>query len=135
MEIIAYKQEVPCGFPSPALDYMEERIDLNKAFIKHPLSTFIIDCSGDSMINAFIPPKAKLIVDRSVKPVNGQIVLAILNGEFTVKFLKKNDLKCWLVAGNRNYKDIEITGEMDFEIWGVITHIITDTKDVVKCMV
>ena len=134
MEILYYEAAVKAGFPSPAMDYLEERIDLTKEFIKHPLSTFLVDCSGDSMINAFIPPKAKLIVDRSLNPRNGDIVLAVLNGEFTVKFLKKNEHRCWLIPANSKYREIEVTPEMDMQIWGVITHVITDGKDLRKCM-
>src|SRR5688572_12420122 len=110
MDINNYAVAVPAGFPSPALDYQEERIDLNKCFVKHPLSTFMVECTGDSMINAFIPPKARLIVDRSLTPKNGDIVLAVVNGEFTVKFLQKNDYKCRLIPANRKYTEIEITG-------------------------
>src|SRR4051812_39618575 len=111
--------KIPAGFPSPALDYMEERIDLNKAFIPHPLATFLIQCTGDSMINAFIPPNAYLLVDRSRAAQNGDIVLAVLNGEFTVKFIKKNPHKCWLVPANSKYPETEITPAMDFQVWGV----------------
>ncbi len=132
--ILSYDFKVPAGFPSPAMDYIQERIDLNKEFIKHPLSTFIIQCEGLSMINAFIPPKAKLIIDRSLTPQNGDIVLAVLNGEFTVKFLKKNDYKCWLCPANSKYPETEITEEMDMQIWGVVTNIITNTNDVKSCM-
>ena len=132
--IISYDFQVPAGFPSPAMDYMQERIDLNKEFIPHPLSTFIIESTGYSMINAFIPPRARLIVDRSITAKNGDIVLAALNGEFTVKFLKKNDHKCWLVPANSKFKEIEITAEMDMQIWGVVTNIITTVKDVKSCM-
>jgi DNA polymerase V len=132
--ILSYDFKVPAGFPSPAMDYIQERIDLNKEFIKHPLSTFIIQCEGLSMINAFIPPKAKLIIDRSLTPQNGDIVLAVLNGEFTVKYLKKNTYKCWLVPANSKFKEIEITPEMDMQIWGVVTNIITNVNDVKSCM-
>ena len=132
--ILSFDCKVPAGFPSPALDYIQERIDLNKEFIKHPLSTFIIESAGYSMINAFIPPKARLIVDRSITPKNGDIVLAFLNGEFTVKFLKKNKYKCWLVPANSKFKEIEITDEMNMQIWGVVTHIITNVNDVRSCM-
>ena len=132
--ILSYDFKVPAGFPSPAMDYIQERIDLNKEFIKHPLSTFIIQCEGLSMINAFIPPKAKLIIDRSLTPQNGDIVLAVLNGEFTVKYLKKNTYKCWLVPANSKFKEIEITQEMDMQIWGVVTNIITNVNDVKSCM-
>lgn len=132
--ILSYDFKVPAGFPSPAMDYLQERIDLNKEFIKHPLSTFIISCEGYSMINAFIPPEAKLIIDRSLTPQNGDIVLAVLNGEFTVKFLKKNNYKCWLVPANSKFKEIEITPEMDMQIWGVVTNIITNVNDIKSCM-
>ncbi|HMG67538.1 MAG TPA: translesion error-prone DNA polymerase V autoproteolytic subunit [Chitinophagaceae bacterium] len=134
METKYYQAEVKAGFPSPALDYMEERINLNDVLIQHPLSTFIIECSGDSMINAFIPPKAKLIVDKSITAQNGDIVVAVMNGDFTVKFLKKNDIKCWLIPGNSKYREIEITEEMNLQIWGVVVKIIIDPKDVRKCM-
>lgn len=133
-EILSFSFKVPAGFPSPAMDYMEERIDLNKVFIQHPLATFLIESEGTSMINAFIPPKAKLIVDRSLTPQNGDIVLAVVNGEFTVKFLKKNEHKCWLCPANSKYPEIEITEEMNMQIWGVVTTILTDTKDVKRCM-
>jgi DNA polymerase V len=132
--ILYYDCKVPAGYPSPALDYLEKRIDLNEEFIKHPLSTFIVECEGLSMMNAYIPPKARLIVDRSLTPQNGDIVLAVLNGEFTVKFLKKNTHKCWLVPANSKFKEIEITPGMDIQIWGVVTHIITNTTDVRSCM-
>ena len=132
--IALFSNKVHAGFPSPAMDYMEERIDLNKEFIKHPLATFIVECTGDSMINAFIPPNAKLIVDRSLSPRSGDIVLAVINGEFTVKFLKKNDYNCFLVPANNKYKEIKVLPEMNMEVWGVVTSIITDTRDVKKCM-
>ena len=132
--ILSYDFKVPAGFPSPAMDYMQERIDLNKEFIPHPLSTFIIESAGYSMINAFIPPKARLIVDRSLTAKNGDIVLAVLNGEFTIKYLKKNQYKCWLIPANSKFKEIEITTEMDMQIWGVVTHIITNANEVRSCM-
>ena len=131
--IMYYRANVPAGFPSPALDYLEERIDLNKELIKHPLSTFIVDCEGTSMINAFIPPKARLVVDKSITPKNGDIVLAVLNGEFTVKYLKKNEHKCWLVPANKKYKEIEITAEMNMQVWGVVVAILINPNDVKEC--
>ena len=113
---------------------MQERIDLNKEFVPHPLSTFIIESTGYCMINAFIPPSARLIVDRSVTAKNGDIVLAVLDGEFTVKFLKKNNYKCWLVPANSKFKEIEITAEMNMQIWGVVTNIITNANELRSCM-
>jgi len=134
LELPYFSIKVKAGFPSPALDYMEEKLDLNDIFIKHPQSTFIVECTGDSMIGAFIPQGAKLIVDRSLTPNNGDIVLAVVNGEFTVKFLKKNDYKCFLVPANKKYREIEITDAMNMQVWGVVTTIMTETKDVRKCM-
>lgn len=133
IELPFFSTKVKAGFPSPANDYLEERIDLNKVIIKHPLSTFIVECEGDSMVNAFIPPKAKLVVDRSVKPKNGDIVLAIINGEFTVKYLKQNEFKCWLMPANKKYPEIQITPEMEMQVWGVVIHILIDPKDT-RCM-
>ena len=133
LEIPYVQSKVKAGFPSPANDYLEERIDLNREIIRHPLSTFIIDCEGDSMVNAFIPPKCRLLVDRSVKPNNGDIVLAILNGDFTVKYFKKNDLRCWLVPANKKYRDIEITQEMEMQVWGVVIQILINPNDT-RCM-
>lgn len=132
--ISTFNAAVPAGFPSPALDYQEDRISLDDTYIKHPLSTFLIECTGNSMVGAFIPPRARLLVDKSITPQNGDIVVAEWNGEFTVKFLKKNDYRCWLIAANRSYPDIEIRGEQELRVWGVVTAIITDPKDVRYCM-
>jgi DNA polymerase V len=134
MELLYYETAVPAGFTSPALDYLEERIDLTRELIRHPLSTFIVECTGDSMMGAFIPPKARLLVDRSLTAVNGNIVVAVLNGEFTVKFIRKNDHACWLVPANSKYPEIRIHSDMEMEVWGVVTHIITDTQELRKCM-
>jgi len=134
MDLLYYETALPAGFPSPALDYMEERIDLSRELIDHPLSTFIVECTGDSMMGAFIPPKARLLVDRSLTAENGNIVVAVLNGEFTVKFLRKNDHWCWLVPANSKYPEIKISEEMEMQIWGVVTYIITDAQDLRQCM-
>ena len=123
------------GIPSPARDYPEERIDLNKLLVPHPQATFIVRSEGDSMINAFIPHTALLVIDRSVIPRNGDIVLAALNGELTVKYLKKNDHKCWLCPANSKYRETEITPDMNMVIWGVVTGIITDPKDLMHVRV
>ena len=132
--ILSVDFPVPAGFPSPAMDYMQKRIDLNEELIKHPLSTFMCETEGTSMINAFIPPKARLIIDRSLIPKNGDIVLASLNGEFTVKYLKKNDYKCWLCPANSKFPVIEITEEMNMQVFGVVTTILISPKDVRSCM-
>ena len=125
---------VPAGFPSPAADHFEEQIDLNKHLQKNPSATFFVRAQGNSMQDAFIADGSLLVVDRSIRAQHGHIILAVLNGEFTVKYLKKNAFKCWLVPGNRHYPETEITPEMNMQVWGVVTYIITDTKDVRRCM-
>lgn len=126
--MLEYHHHIASGFPSPALDYLQPRIDLNKEFVKHPLATFVVECEGNSMINAFIPPKARLLIDRSLTPANGDIILAVLNGEFIVRRLIKNPHKCYLRPENKKYPDIEILPETEMTIWGVVTYIITDTN-------
>lgn len=124
----------PTGFHSPAADYEQNRIDLNKEFIQHPLSTFLAECEGEySMINALIAPKSKLIIDRHITPKNGDIVVVVLNGEYIVRYLIKNEHKCFLYPANKKYKVIEVTSEMNMQIWGVVTFIVTNTNDV-KCL-
>lgn len=85
------------------------------------------------MVDAFISPKCKLVVDRSLTAKNGDIVFAVLNGEFTVKYFKKTGDRCWLSPANKAMKDIEITPETDMQIWGVVTTILIDTNDVNRC--
>lgn len=119
---------VPAGFPSPAADYAEQRINLNNELIQHPEATYVIRCIGDSMINAFIPPKCLLVVDRAVEAHNGDIVVAVINGEWMVKSLEKNDYQCKLLPANSRYPEIKVTPEMNMQIWGVVIHIISTPK-------
>ncbi len=117
---------VPAGFPSPAEDYVEGRIDLNRDLIKHPLSTFYIRVSGDSMIGAGIMPGALLVVDRAVESNDGHIVVARINDELCVKRLSIcDDGKVWLLSENEQYRPIEIKEGMDFEVWGRVLYSIS----------
>ena len=113
---------VAAGFPSPAEDHMESSLDLNQHLIKHPSATFYVYARGDSMISSGIHDGDMLVVDRSLETKNDSIVVAIINGEFTVKSISKINGKLYLIPHNTNYNPIEITEEMDFEIWGVVTH-------------
>ena len=115
---------VHAGFPSPADDYIEQKLDLNAYLIKHPAATFFVRVSGDSMIEAGIHPGDILIVDRAVEPQNNNVVIVLLTGELTVKRIRKRDGKLTLIPENGSYNPIEITEEMDFEIWGVVTNVI-----------
>jgi len=123
-EIYYYSSQVPAGFPSPAEDFLEKRLDLNDYLINNKAATFLIKVQGDSMINAGIFNGDILIIDRSVEAVHGKIVLGVLNGEFTVKRVEKKDGILYLSPENDKYKPLEITEEMSFVIWGVVTHAI-----------
>ena len=124
---------VKAGFPSPANDYLEEPIDLNTILMPHPLSTFLVDCEGDSMKDAFIPDKAKLIIDRSIQPKHGDVIVAVISGEFVVKYYCLTSSGCVLFPANKKYHPIKVTDEMNMIVWGVVTHILINTNDV-KCL-
>jgi DNA polymerase V len=121
---------IPAGFPSPAQDYMEEDIDLQKLLVDHPLATFLVRVKGKSMINAFIPEDALLVVDKSLKPKHNDIIVGLINGEFTVKYLIKKGSEIILQPANPAFKPITVTEEMNFTVWGVVSKIIIDPKKV-----
>jgi len=119
-----YASTVRAGFPSPADDYIERKLDLNQHLIKHPAATFFVKASGDSMIHAGIQSGDMLVVDRSLEPAHGRIVIAAINGELTVKRLSRQNNQVKLLAENPDYPPIDITDEQDLVIWGVVTHVI-----------
>lgn len=115
---------VPAGFPSPADDYIEGRIDLNRDLIRHPLATFYVRVSGDSM-EPVIQCGALIVVDRMLETKDGDIVIARVDAELCVKRLRiGDDGAVWLASENINYNPIVITEEMDFEVWGKVCHAI-----------
>jgi DNA polymerase V len=119
------KALVCAGFPSPAEDYMEQPLDLNEKLIKHPSATFMVRVSGNSMIGAGIHHGDLILIDRSLEAQHRNVVLAILNGEFTLKrLIKAPNGRLSLHAENSHYKPIHITEEMDFSVWGVATQVI-----------
>ena len=117
---------VHAGFPSPAADYTEEEIDIKAFLMPHPSSTFIMKIEGDSMIRANIPPNSYVVIDRSVKPLNNSIIVAVINGEITCKRLVKKGRTLLLVAENPKYEPITITEEMGFLVWGTVTRVLID---------
>jgi len=119
-----FLESVSAGFPSPADDYLESRLDLNDYLIRNPAATFFVRVSGDSMIEAGIYSGDILIVDRSLQPKEGSVIIAVIDGELLVKRLHFSKNKIYLLPENRNYKPIEITKEMGFEVWGVVTNVI-----------
>lgn len=116
--------KVPAGFPSPASDYLEGTLDLNKYLIAHPASTFFMRVGGDSMIGAGIYPEDIVIVDRSLEATNNKIIVAVYDGELTLKRLCIENDKYYLVSENDSYPLIEVNKELDFFVWGVVTFVI-----------
>ena len=121
-----YNAPVSAGFPSPADDYIECELDLNEHLIRYPAATFFVRVSGDSLIKALIAPGDILVVDRSLEARSGDIVVAILDGEFTAKRFLKKGHRITLLPENEQYPSIEIKEHMDFLVWGVATSLVRD---------
>jgi len=119
-----YSSKVPAGFPSPADDHMEEKLDLNTHLVKHPTATFFVKASGDSMVGAGIHDGDILVVDRSLEPRQGRVVIAAIDGQLTVKRLKIKGPKTFLVPENKKFRSIELNENNDVKIWGVVTSVI-----------
>jgi len=115
---------ISAGFPSPADDYTETRLDLNKELISNASATFYARVKGDSMTQAGISDGDLLIIDKSKTPENGSIVICFLDGEFTVKKLHRIDNQYWLMPENPKYSSIKIEPENNAIIWGVVTYTI-----------
>ena len=115
---------VPAGFPSPADDYIENQLDLNRYLIRHPAATFFVKVQGDSMIDAGIHSGDLLIVDRSLETADNRVVIAVINGELTVKRIRIQAGSIRLVPENPDYPETEVDGTTEFQIWGVVTSVI-----------
>lgn len=114
--------KVPAGFPSPAADHTRKRLDLNEHLIRNKEATFVFRVKGDSMIGIGIYEDDKLLIDRSIEPQHGNVVLAVLNHEFTVKRLHRRGGVIKLVPENPRYPTIVVKEEEEFSIWGVVTY-------------
>lgn len=119
--LVLFEHKVPAGFPSPADDHVEKRLDLNEYLIKKSDATFFVKIKGDSMVDASINDGDIVIVDRSMQAKVGDIVLASVDGNFTIKTLSKYKLNPRLLPANDKYKPIEINDNTQFELWGVVT--------------
>ncbi len=124
LKLPLYLASIAAGFPSPADDFLDKKLDLNEHLIRHPAATFFVRVQGNSMIQAGIHSGDVLIVDRALEPADRKIVVAVVNGELTVKRLRRKKDRTFLAAENPEYRDLEITPEMDFDIWGVVVHVI-----------
>ena len=128
IRIPIFSSTVRAGFPSPADDYIEDYLDLNEYLIKHPAATFMVRASGDSMINASINSGDILVVDRSIEPSHGKIIIAAIDGELTVKRLYKTNEQTKLLPENPDYPEIELKEDSDMVIWGVVTNVIHELE-------
>lgn len=124
LELDLFAAPVRAGFPNPAEEYIEGRLDLNQHLIPHPAATFFVRVAGDSMLGAGIHPGDLLIVDRSLEPTHGRVVIAVVDNELTVKRLHRRDGRIRLLAENDRYPPIEIANGTTLEIWGVVTNVI-----------
>jgi DNA polymerase V len=115
---------ISAGFPSPAEDFEEVSLDLNKALIKHPAATFYARVKGTSMTDAGILDGDLLVIDKALEPENGRIAVCYLDGEFTVKRIAQLDDGLYLMPANEKYQPIRISEEADFQVWGIVTFVI-----------
>ena len=115
---------ISAGFPSPADDFKETRISLDRELVKNKEATFYARVSGDSMVGAGLNDGDLLVIDRSKNPENGKIAICLVDGEFTVKRIKKENKKLYLMPENKKYKPIELKEENELIIWGIVEYVI-----------
>jgi DNA polymerase V len=128
LNIPMFLERVSAGFPSPAEDYVEKTIDLNELCIQHPAATFFVRVQGESMIDAGIYPGDVLVVDRALRAAHGDIIIASLESEMTVKQLHLTPPPVRLLPQNAAYQPITIEGDMVMEVFGVVTNVIRSLK-------
>jgi len=125
IQIPFFGSQIPAGFPSPADDYLEMSLDLNEHLIRNPSSTFFARVTGSSMINSGIYDNDIVIIDKSLQPKNGSILVCVIDGEFTIKRFKRvDDNTAYLMPDNPNFNPIKVDQNNDFTIWGVVTYTI-----------
>ena len=128
LELPFADEGVRAGFPSPAQDYMENSIDLNRDLVNHPESTFYARVVGDSMVDDGVCQGDILIIDKSLEPKTGDMAVCVVNGEFTVKNIELAADHVVLHTANANYPPIVVTEADQFEIWGVVTYVIASKR-------
>lgn len=124
IDLPLFSHKIAAGFPSPADDNLEETIDLNAAFVQSANTSFVVRVQGDSMKNAGILHGDQLVVDRSIEPTSGKIVIASIDGDLTVKRLERRANKVWLYPDNPAFQPIEIGEESELIIWGVVVSVL-----------
>ena len=118
------EEGISAGFPSPADDFKEIRISLDRELVKNREATFYARVDGDSMIGAGLEDGDLLVIDKSLNPENGKIAVCLVDGEFTVKRIKKEKNKLFLIPENKKYKPIELGEENELIIWGIVEYVI-----------
>ncbi len=124
IELPLVSSKVQAGFPSPAADYEEATLDINDIVVSNPSATFFVRVKGNSMIDANIRDGDILVVDKSIEAAHGKIVIAVVDGEFTVKTLYIKDNVVKLIPANSSYPEITLKNEQELNIWGVVSYII-----------
>jgi len=124
VDLPLFGSKIPAGFPSPADDHLEATIDLNRQYVRHPAATFFVRVQGHSMIGAGIHNGDMLVVDRSLDAQSGAIVIAVVNGELTLKRLIMTGDEVWLMPENTEFQPLQITDGMELQVWGVVAHVI-----------
>lgn len=119
---------IQAGFPNPAQDYIDLCLDLNRELVTNPASTFYGRVRGDSLIDVDVVEGDVLIIDKSLTPIEGDLVVAFIDGDFTLKFYHTDKDTVWLMPANKKYEPIKVTAENDFMIWGVSTYVIRDNR-------
>lgn len=119
---------IRAGFPSPAQDEIASTIDLNQELIKHPAATFYGRVEGDSMIDEGIEEGDILIIDRSLEPINDDLAVCCIDGEFTLKRIRIDHSNIWLIPSNESYPPIIVSNENEFIIWGIVTYTIRKNR-------
>ena len=121
-------QGIQAGFPNPAQDYLDLCLDLNKELVTNPPATFYGRVRGDSLVEADVREGDILIIDKSLTPVQDDLVVAFIDGDFTLKFIHIDQNVVWLMPANEQYRPIRVTAENDFLVWGVVTYTIRDNR-------
>lgn len=124
LELPLVTEGISAGFPSPALDFVDQTIDLNKQLIRHPSATFYGRVKGLSLKDAGIDDNDLLVIDRSLEPETGKIAVCYIDGEFTAKRIELKHGELWLTPENPDYPSIKVEEDSDFIIWGIVTHVI-----------
>ncbi|MDE6396133.1 MAG: translesion error-prone DNA polymerase V autoproteolytic subunit [Muribaculaceae bacterium] len=119
---------IQAGFPSPAQDYISESIDLNREIVTHPASTFYGRVAGESMIGEGIEPDDIIVIDRSLEPMDGDLAVCCIDGDFTLKRIHLEKERVWLIPANEAFDPILVTPDNRFEIWGVVTYTIKRSR-------